>query len=119
MNKTYTDFDFPLVRALPWQRVFRSHTPPEAADLVAACLRYDPTQRVTAADALAHPFFDELRSPGTRLPNGAPLPPLFDLSDEERGYLPLALQQRILPAPSVLHSPSFLGGKVVAPSTKV
>ena len=29
-------------------------------------------------DALIHPFFDELRDPNTRLPNGRFLPPLFN-----------------------------------------
>lgn len=29
-------------------------------------------------DALTHPFFDELRDPNTRLPNGRSLPPLFN-----------------------------------------
>lgn len=29
-------------------------------------------------EACIHPFFDELRDPNTRLPNGRPLPPLFN-----------------------------------------
>lgn len=29
-------------------------------------------------EALIHPFFDELRDPNTRLPNGRYLPPLFN-----------------------------------------
>jgi hypothetical protein len=29
-------------------------------------------------DALIHPFFDELRDPNSRLPNGRFLPPLFN-----------------------------------------
>lgn len=29
-------------------------------------------------DALTHQFFDELRDPNTRLPNGRILPPLFN-----------------------------------------
>ena len=31
----------------------------------------------------AHVFFDELRDPNTRLPNGKALPPLFDFTPEE------------------------------------
>ena len=31
-------------------------------------------------DALMHPFFDELRDPNTRLPNGRFLPPLFNFN---------------------------------------
>ncbi len=34
--------------------------------------------------ALAHNFFDDLRDPATRLPNGNPLPDLFLFTKEER-----------------------------------
>lgn len=34
-------------------------------------------------DALKHQFFDELRDKNTRLPNGNPLPPLFEFTNEE------------------------------------
>lgn len=33
-------------------------------------------------EACAHPLFDELRAPNAYLPNGRPLPPLFDFSPE-------------------------------------
>lgn len=33
-------------------------------------------------EACAHPFFDELREPHARLPNGRPLPPLFNFKEE-------------------------------------
>jgi serine/threonine protein kinase len=46
-------------------------------------LTYEPQKRITAAGALTHPFFDELRSPTARLPDGEPLPPLFNFTDEE------------------------------------
>lgn len=41
---------------------------------------------------LLHPFFDDLRDPSNRiLPNGQPLPPLFDFTYEElEGDLTLA-----------------------------
>ncbi|KAJ1387242.1 P-type ATPase, A domain superfamily [Sesbania bispinosa] len=39
-------------------------------------------------EALAHPFFDELRDPNTRLPNGRFLPPLFNFkANELKGVL--------------------------------
>jgi len=31
-------------------------------------------------EACAHPFFDDLRDANACLPNGRPLPPLFDFS---------------------------------------
>ena len=33
-------------------------------------------------DACAHSFFDELREPNARLPNGRPFPPLFNFKPE-------------------------------------
>jgi glycogen synthase kinase 3 beta len=66
--------------------VFRK-ADPSAIDLISKLLEYTPTQRLSAIDAMVHPFFDELRDPATRLPdsrhpNGAvrDLPTLFDFT---------------------------------------
>lgn len=40
-------------------------------------------------EACAHPFFNELREPHARLPNGRPLPPLFNFKQE---VCPLTLE---------------------------
>lgn len=37
---------------------------------------------INQLEACAHPFFDELREPNARLPNGRPLPPLFNFKQE-------------------------------------
>lgn len=37
---------------------------------------------VLQLEACVHPFFDELRDPNTRLPNGRPLPPLFNFKSQ-------------------------------------
>lgn len=37
---------------------------------------------IVQLEACAHPFFDELREPNVRLPNGRPLPPLFNFKQE-------------------------------------
>ncbi|XP_026298798.1 glycogen synthase kinase-3 beta isoform X7 [Apis mellifera] len=102
MNPNYTEFKFPQIKAHPWQkfmlqrmsglkcstehqkiRVFRARTPPEAMELVAGLLEYTPSGRITPLEACAHPFFDELREQGTRLPNGRELPPLFNFTEYE------------------------------------
>lgn len=87
MNKDYTEFRFPQVKPHPWSRVFADRKPnappPEAIDLITQLLQYNPTKRVNPIDALAHPFFDELRDPKTKLPNGKPLPNLFDFTAGE------------------------------------
>jgi glycogen synthase kinase 3 beta len=50
-----------------------------AIDLVCRLLDYTPGTRLTPLEACAHAFFDELRDPETRLPNGS-LPLLFNFS---------------------------------------
>lgn len=39
-------------------------------------------------EALVHPFFDELRDPNTRLPNGRFLPPLFNFKANGKKLMP-------------------------------
>uniref|UniRef100_A0ACD5TK67 Uncharacterized protein n=1 Tax=Avena sativa TaxID=4498 RepID=A0ACD5TK67_AVESA len=82
MNPNYTEFRFPQIKAHPWHKVFHKRMPPEAIDLASRLLQYSPSLRCTALDACAHPFFDELREPNARLPNGRPFPPLFNFKHE-------------------------------------
>ena len=44
---------------------------PSPTAQVSKLLQYSPQKRMTAVEAMTHPFFDELREPGTKLPNGA------------------------------------------------
>ena len=73
-------------------QVFRKATQ-DAIDLISALLEYTPTKRLSAIDAMVHPFFDELRQPDCRFPDsrhaqGATkeLPKLFDFSRHGRHY---------------------------------
>ncbi|KAJ8616518.1 hypothetical protein MRB53_035890 [Persea americana] len=88
MNPNYTDFRFPQIKAHPWHKIFHKRMPPEAIDLASRLLQYSPSLRCTALEACAHPFFDELREPNARLPNGRHLPPLFDFKQELPGASP-------------------------------
>ena len=83
MNPSYSEFKFPSIRPNPWNKIFRSKTPPEAIELITHLLVYNPERRLKPLEACAHPFFDELRDENTRLPNGMPLPELFDFQKEE------------------------------------
>ncbi|KAH9732137.1 Shaggy-related protein kinase theta [Citrus sinensis] len=80
MNPNYTEFKFPQIKAHPWHKIFHKRMPPEALDLVSRLLQYSPSLRCTALEACAHPFFDDLRDPNTCLPNGRPLPTLFNFT---------------------------------------
>jgi len=105
MNPNYMEHKFPQIKPHPFNKVcihpslghsllsrtdhyqvFRK-APPEAIDLISALLEYTPTQRLSAIEAMCHPFFDELRDPATRLPDSRhhnnpakDLPALFDFS---------------------------------------
>ncbi|XP_065616723.1 glycogen synthase kinase-3 homolog MsK-3 [Quercus suber] len=83
MNPNYTEFKFPHIKAYPLHKIFHKRVPPEAVDLVSRLLQYSPNLRTTALEAMVHPFFDELRDPNTCLPNGRPLPPLFNFKAHE------------------------------------
>ena len=58
MRATCCADDLPKLKPFPWERIFPGGTPSEAVDLAQRLLRYDPDQRLTASQALVHPFFD-------------------------------------------------------------
>ena len=91
MNRNYIEFRFPQIRPHPWTQVFGSKATPEAIDLLSKVLQYTPSERWTPLQACTHPFFDELRDPATTLPNGRPLPPLFNFTPQGTLTLTLSL----------------------------
>jgi len=95
MNPNYQEFRFPQIKAHPWHKVFRNRTPQLAIDLVCRLLDYTPNTRLTPLEACSHAFFDELRDPETRLPNG-PLPALFNFTQLELNINP-SLNSRLIP----------------------
>ncbi|XP_021901942.1 glycogen synthase kinase-3 homolog MsK-3 [Carica papaya] len=97
MNPNYTEFKFPQIKAHPWHKIFHKRMPPEAVDLVSRLLQYSPNLRSTALEALIHPFFDELRDPNTRLPNGRFLPPLFNFKSHELKGVPTEMLVKLIP----------------------
>ncbi len=88
MNSNYTEFKFPQIKACQWRKVFRSKTPEDAMDFIGSTLAYAPDRRIKPLEGCGHSFFDELRDERTRLPNGNPLPPLFDFTPNELSSSP-------------------------------
>ena len=95
MNPDYKEYRFPQIRQLPWEKVFRQSTPREAVHFVARLLQYDPKARPTPLGGLLDPYFDELRDPNTKLPNGNNLPEMFNFTQEEHQSEPQTVQQLI------------------------
>lgn len=104
LNPRVPDSRFPPVRGQSWDRILPDiYHSPECMDLLSRLLVYKPADRITAVEVgccrcisfsrrlsppglvtpqcLTHPYFDELVDPSTRLPDGSPLPPLFDFSE--------------------------------------
>lgn len=116
MNAQHHEFRFAQVKPHPWPKVFRGRTPSEAVDLVSRLLQYVPEKRLRPLDALAHPFFAELRDPGVRLPGNKPLPPaLFQFTEEEMNVnaeLVRSLIPRVPPPPPPSPAlPTSMGGE--------
>ncbi|CAH8353327.1 unnamed protein product [Eruca vesicaria subsp. sativa] len=97
MNPNYKEFKFPQIKAHPWHKTFHKRMPPEAVDLVSRLLQYCPNLRFTALDVLVHPFFDELRDPNARLPNGRLFPPLFNFKPHELKGVSLEMVAKLVP----------------------
>lgn len=86
--------------------------------MISALLEYTPTQRLSAVEAMCHPFFDELRDPACRFPdsrhpNGVSkeMPRLFDFSKHGRSFASTLgndadLSQRAVNCPGEESSPS-------------
>ncbi|MFS7931096.1 putative shaggy-related protein kinase NtK-1 CMGC-GSK family [Helianthus anomalus] len=108
MNPNYTEYKFPQIKAHPWHKIFHKRMPPEAVDLVSRLLQYSPNLRSTALEAMIHPFFDELRDPATRLPNGRVLPPLFNFKPHELKGVAADMVTKLVPEHARKHC-AFLG----------
>ncbi|BGO91550.1 hypothetical protein NBRC10512_003210 [Rhodotorula toruloides] len=70
MNAHYTEHNFPQVQAVPLEQIL-PRASAAAIDLLGSLLLYDPSRRLTAVEAMAHNFFDDLRRGNTRESNGS------------------------------------------------
>lgn len=96
MNPNYMEHKFPQIKPHPFNKVFRPRTPADAIEMVSKLLEYTPSARLTAIESMVHPFFDELRQEGTRMPNGREFPRLFDFTKEEMSINP-ELNRQLVP----------------------
>lgn len=78
MNPNFAEYRFPFIKTTTWVKTFGQRITTEAMDLLHQLLVYNPSERPTAEVAMQHPYFDELKSPSARLPNGQQLPPLTE-----------------------------------------
>jgi serine/threonine protein kinase len=60
--------------------MFDKDVDPLVIDLISKLLVYSPSKRIKPYEALAHPYFEELRDRNLRLPNGNCIPDLFNFT---------------------------------------
>ncbi|XP_003748449.2 glycogen synthase kinase-3 beta-like [Galendromus occidentalis] len=97
MEKLHPDFPKDIKKRDPIclkKHLRRSCT--QSISLLTKLLQYAPDNRIRCWDALAEPYFDELRKPGLLLPGGGKPPPLFNFSARELEQNPV-LNQLLLP----------------------
>ncbi|GAA6038231.1 hypothetical protein JCM8097_005805 [Rhodosporidiobolus ruineniae] len=102
MNPSYIEHQFPQIRAVALEKLLPRASPP-ALSLLSTLLLFSPSSRPSAIEALAHPFFDELRAlaghpdkvndegedEGLVMPNGKSVRvDLFDFSAQELSIRP-------------------------------
>jgi len=87
MNPHYEEFKFPSLNALPWEKIFKPGTDPNAIKFLSSLLVYNPEERPNPLLALTNPYFDELRDQSCRLPNGWSIDPvMFEFTQVEEDY---------------------------------
>jgi glycogen synthase kinase 3 beta len=96
MNPAYVDHRFPTIRPHPFSRVFRNRASQDAIDFIPSLLDYTPTSRLTAVEAMAHTYFDDLRDPNATYTETQPLPELFNFSQQELMVQP-EVNHRLVP----------------------
>jgi serine/threonine protein kinase len=98
MNPNYTEFKFPQIKAHSWSKVFSKNSDPLALELISKILVYEPELRFDGLTMCTHAYFDELREESTVLPDGSPLPPLFNFVEDELDGLSDELKDKLIPA---------------------
>lgn len=59
-----TELKLQVIKQQPWRRVLKRYSPaPNLLDLIERTLTYDGKKRITAVEALLHPYFDALVNP--------------------------------------------------------
>eukprot|EP00825_Cyclidium_porcatum_P018844 TRINITY_DN2144_c0_g1_i2.p1 TRINITY_DN2144_c0_g1~~TRINITY_DN2144_c0_g1_i2.p1 ORF type:complete len:154 (+),score=28.91 TRINITY_DN2144_c0_g1_i2:427-888(+) len=87
MNRKYDmkEFKFPVIKSKDWKKVIRSKTDNLLVEFLSKILVYSPIERLSPIQALAHPYFDELRDEKKMkvLSAQMKIPNLFDFSNLE------------------------------------
>lgn len=97
MNSYNESYSFPYVKMFPLPKLLHNKASPEAIDLISKLLVYSPSKRLTAHQAMMHPFFDALRVQVVRMPRVESLPELFNFNPIEMSSMSPETLDRLKP----------------------
>lgn len=116
MNPHYKKNSFPNLAGQDWKDVFADAEPePAAVDLIKRMLVYSPEERISAIEACAHPYFDDLREGKVSLPSGEPLPASLFVFDEGELGGRRDLIKKLMPASAGAEAPVVPPGAAEGP----
>ena len=95
MNPNYKEMKFPQVKGSSLPKYFKNKTTPEAIDLLEKMLQYSPKERVTAAEAMCHPFFKDLVQRVIDLPLSMALPDVCNWLPGELDTFPRDVREEL------------------------
>ncbi|CEG71532.1 Putative Likely protein kinase [Rhizopus microsporus] len=96
MNASYVEHRFPQIKRQALSKIFTTATV-EFFFFFFFFFFFHPQQRITPIEALCHPFFDPIRDPNTRLPDGKSLPPVLNFTREELSIRPDLIRRLVPP----------------------
>lgn len=96
MNSNSEEFRLPQIKAQAWSKVLKN-ADPLLIDLISKVLVYNPKERLKPMEALAHPYFNDLRNQNFQIQE-CKIPELFNFTAEELGGVKQDILDIIIPA---------------------
>jgi glycogen synthase kinase 3 beta len=96
MNPNSEEFRLPQIKAQAWTKVLKN-ADPLLIDLISKVLVYNPKERLKPMEAVAHPYFNDLRNQNFQIQE-CKIPELFNFTAEELGGVKQDILEILIPA---------------------
>jgi len=96
MNPSSEEVKLPKIKAKPWNKVLKN-ADALLIDLISKILIYNPKERVKPAEALGHPYFDDLRLQSFQNQE-CKIPDLFNFTTDELKGIKPQIAEGLVPA---------------------
>ena len=97
MNPNSEEFRLPQIKAQTWAKVLKNASDPGLLDLISKVLVYNPKERLKPMEAVAHPYFNDLRNQNFQIQE-CKIPELFNFTQEELAGVKQEVLDVIIPS---------------------